>query len=115
MVPVSRTVAPGFTARTRFTALTVGMSSHLVAEAFSFSASCVTGYTAPARVGCTDSRAKYAAALLLSLLRPALSNSTGRTSATGVPAQPPSAKDRRPPSISRPPPRLLTKSASIRS
>ena len=41
--------------------------------------------------------------------------STGSTSATGVPAQPPSANDRRPPSISRPPPRLPTKSAIIRS
>ena len=35
------------------------------------------------------------------------------TSATGVPFQPPSANDRRPPSISSPPPRTVTNSASI--
>ena len=40
---------------------------------------------------------------------------TGSTSPTGVPAHPPSAKARRPPSIRSPPPRLLTKSAIMRS
>ena len=35
MVPVSSTVAPGLTDRTWLTALTAGMLSHLVADAFS--------------------------------------------------------------------------------
>src|SRR5690606_34875687 len=39
----------------------------------------------------------------------------GSTSARGVPAQPPSASARGPPSMSRLPPRTLTKSAIIRS
>ena len=97
---------------TGLTVLTGGSSFHFAVDAFSVSASCVTGKVAPARVGCTDSCVKNGAVLLA---RPPLSNSTGSTSPTGVPAQPPSANARRPPSISSPPPRLLTKSASIRS
>ena len=101
------TVAPGFTCRTLFTAETAGMSPHLVAEDFSSLATCVTGKEAPARVGRAVSHEKYFVF--------AASSTTGSTSPTGVPPQPPSANDRRPPSISRPPPRLLTKSAIMRS
>ena len=42
------------------------------------------------------------------------SSTTGSASASGVPAQPPSENDRGPPSASRPPPRMSTKSSSIR-
>src|SRR3954464_11434051 len=93
------------------TELTSGISFHRSSDRASLSAIWVTGDVSPDRVGRTPSMLKYAAPL-----RPlSLSRTTGSTSPTGVPAQPPSANERRPPSISRPPPRLLVKLAIIRS
>src|SRR5436309_15902597 len=84
-----------------------GMSFHLLADASSVAPIWVMGVIAPARVGRTDSSAKY-----FEFEAPI---TTGKTSPTGVPPHPPSANDRRPPSTSRLPPRLLTKSASNRN
>src|SRR6266852_9689285 len=98
-MPVRSTVAPGFAWRTELTVVTGGMSFHFALDAFSSPATCVTGNVDPARVGRAFTQEKYFAF--------GLSRTTGSTSPTGVPPQPPSANDRRPPSMSRPPPRLL--------
>ena len=90
--------------------MTVGSSFQRFADAASSPAICVTGLVAPARVGRTAS----SDGVVLGGLGVA-ARFTGSTSPTGVPVQPPSANDRRPPSINRPPPRLPTKSAIIRS
>ena len=92
----------------RSTADSSGMSSHFFADASSELARSVTGNVAPARVG----RTLMSVARYFALEEPM---TTGSTSPTGVPAHPPSANARRPPSISRLPPRLLTKSAIIRN
>src|SRR5207248_5768229 len=107
--PVRRTVAPGFTNRTELTADTGGMSFHFALDAFSSAATWVTGNVAPARVGRALIHEKYFAFVV------PFSSWTVSTSPTGVPPQPPSENARRPPSIRRPPPRLLTKSAIMQS
>ena len=103
-------VAPGFTPSIGFTDESGDMSFQRAVEAAGVAASSVSGNIAPSRVGRTCRSTKDGGPF-----RTPASMTTGETSASGVPAQPPSANARRPPSISRPPPRRLTKSASIRS
>src|SRR5258708_20457003 len=99
-MPVSSTVAPGFTCRTELTVDTGGMSFHFALDAFSSPPTCVTGNVDPARVGLAFTHEKYFAF--------AFSSTTGSTSPTGVPPQPPSPNHRRPPRLTRPPPPFLT-------
>jgi hypothetical protein len=79
-----------------------------LSEASSFSAICVTPCAAPATVGLTLTRANAGC-----WSRHEASSTTGSTSATPVPAYPPSPNDRGPPSISNPPPRRSSNSAII--
>ena len=109
-VPESSTVAPGFTARIGLTAVTSGISFQLRRCGFGF------GNLRDGRALAGLGRPRREDPVARCDLRPlSFSMTTGSTSPTGVPAQPPSANDRRPPSISRPPPRLFTKSAIMRS
>ena len=69
----------------------------------------VTGWARPAGVNATATSVKNGA----ESGRFARSRLTGSASANGVSAQPPSANASRPPRVRSPPPRTLTKSASI--
>jgi hypothetical protein len=102
----SNTVAPAFKVPALFGVLSCGSALHRSRVACSVLSMRTIGCRKPASVGRNAADANGLGAL------PRVSV-TGRTSATGVPAQPPSENEFGPPSISNPPPRLLTKSAII--
>ena len=80
-VPLSRMVAPGLTESMRLTAVMPGSVVQRSADAASFAASCVTAVALPARVGFTFRRDTVSLGW-----RRVRSRTTGRTSATAVPA-----------------------------
>ena len=90
--------------------VSAGSESQRARDNASVERSCNAACTSPARVGRTITG--VAAPSTFTLPAEIVS---GSTSANGVPAYPPSDSDARPPSTINPPPRTLTKSASMRS